>query len=197
MAELFYPTYEVQLYPLPTADRPSDTIVRKDDEMLPVVDENGLVFGMARRSYVHSGSKLLHPVVHIHILNHMGEFYLQKRAAGKDSYPGYWDSSVGGHVGFGESVAEALLREAQEELRLSRINPVDLGTYVWEDDSARELVYVFGLIHDALPQPNPEEVSEGRFWSPDEIVSNIGKGIFTPDLENEFLSYREKLEALI
>lgn len=197
MAELFYSTYEVPLFPLPTAEFPSNVRPREDDEMLPVVDENGLVYGQARRSYVHGGSKLLHPVVHIHMLNHMGEFYLQKRAAGKDFYPGYWDSAVGGHVGFGESVAEALLREAQEELHLSRINPVDLGTYVWEDDAARELVFVFGLIHDELPQPNPEEVSEGRFWKPDDIVSNIGKGIFTPDLEQEFQKYREKLEALI
>ena len=32
-----------------------------------------------------------------------------------------------------------------------------------------------------------EELDGGRFWSLEEIRSNIGKEIFTPNFENEFL----------
>ena len=41
----------------------------KGEEWLPVVDAQGKVIGRAPRSVCHSGSKLLHPVVHLHIIN--------------------------------------------------------------------------------------------------------------------------------
>ena len=54
---------------------PSDN----NQEMFPVVDEQGNITGAATRGECHSGSRLLHPVVHLHIFNTKGELYLQKR----------------------------------------------------------------------------------------------------------------------
>ena len=44
---------------------PSDN----NQEMFPVVDEQGNITGAATRGECHSGSRLLHPVVHLHIFN--------------------------------------------------------------------------------------------------------------------------------
>jgi hypothetical protein len=33
---------------------------------------------------------------------------------------------------------------------------------------------------------NPEELSVGRFWSFQEIKRELGKGVFTPNFEQEF-----------
>ena len=52
----------------------------KKEEWLPIVDEKGEVTGQAPRSICHSGSKLLHPVVHLHITNDRHELFLQKRS---------------------------------------------------------------------------------------------------------------------
>ena len=41
-------------------------------ELFPLVDETGKVVGKATRQACHSGSKLLHPVVHLHIFNKRG-----------------------------------------------------------------------------------------------------------------------------
>lgn len=49
------------------------------EEMFPVVDEEGNITGAASRGECHGGSKLLHPVVHLHVFNSKGELYLQKR----------------------------------------------------------------------------------------------------------------------
>ena len=84
--------------------------------MFPIVEPNGIVTGRAERAYCHSGAKPLHPVVHIQILNRSGQLYLQKRSMLKDIQPGKWDTAVGGHVSYGESIMEAVFREAFEEL---------------------------------------------------------------------------------
>ena len=51
----------------------------------------GETIGKATRKECHSGSKQLHPVIHLHIFNDTGELYLQKRSMTKDIQPGKWD----------------------------------------------------------------------------------------------------------
>ena len=84
--------------------------------MFPIVDEQGNIINAATRGECHNGSKLLHPVVHLHVFNSKGEIYLQKRPDWKDIQPGKWDTAVGGHVNLGESIEIALRREVKEEL---------------------------------------------------------------------------------
>ena len=115
MFELIYPVEPATVLPLPTVERPGDS-ARTDGEMVPVVCENGLVTGQCSRSYAHGGSKLLHPVVHLHIIDRMENVFLQKRSIHKDLLPGRWDTAVGGHVEYGELLEAALYREASEEL---------------------------------------------------------------------------------
>ena len=69
-----------------------------NEEMFPIVDEEGNITGAATRGECHNGSKLLHPVVHLHVFNSRGELYLQKRPDWKDIQPGKWDTAVGGHI---------------------------------------------------------------------------------------------------
>ena len=85
--------------------------------MFPIVDEQGNITGAATRGECHSGSKLLHPVVHLHVFNTQGDIYLQKRPEWKDIQPGKWDTAVGGHIDLGESVEIALKREVREEIK--------------------------------------------------------------------------------
>ena len=77
-------------------------------ELFPIVDEKGNVIGSASRKECHSGTKKLHPVVHLHVFDSEGRLFLQKRAENKDIQPGKWDTSVGGHIDYGETVGEAL-----------------------------------------------------------------------------------------
>ena len=74
------------------------------NEIFPVVDTDGRVMGKASRRECHNGSKILHPVVHLQLFNSRGDLYLQKRALHKDIQPGKWDTAVGGHIDYGESV---------------------------------------------------------------------------------------------
>ncbi len=156
-----------------------------NEEMFPVVDEDGNITGAATRGECHNGSKLLHPVVHLHVFNSKGELYLQKRPDWKDIQPGKWDTAVGGHIDLGESVELALKREVQEELGITEFEPQRLIHYVFESAREKELVFVHKTIYDGPITPS-EELDGGRFWSLDEIKANLGKNVFTPNFESEF-----------
>ncbi|MBR5481127.1 MAG: NUDIX domain-containing protein [Bacteroidaceae bacterium] len=157
----------------------------RQDELLPLVDENGNITGAATRGECHNGSMMMHPVVHLHVFNSKGELYLQKRPEWKDIQPGKWDTAVGGHIDLGEHVEQALFREAGEELGIEGFTPEALPQYVFRSECECEMVYPYKTVYDKDIRPS-EETSGGRFWSMDEIRESIGKGILTPNFEQEF-----------
>jgi len=193
MIELVYPVGA----PAPVLQPRSSLADVTASEMLPLVDPTGIVIGQASRAWCHGGDKPLHPVVHLHVLNRNCELYLQKRSMKKDLLPGYWDTAVGGHVGYGESIIEALFREAGEELGFYDFNPLHLTTYVFESDVERELVSVFAAVGNFELYPDLDEVTEGRYWSFPDIDGHLSHRVFTPNFEQEFGKVRHILESLL
>ena len=195
MSGLFYPASPAPLLPRPRAGAPRPASVPAG-EMLPVVDPNGLVTAQASRVWCHR-ERLLHPTVHLHLVDRFGRIYLQKRSMQKELLPGYWDTAVGGHVSYGEDIAEALYREAGEELGLTAFNPVFLTRYVYENAAERELVHVFAAVGSFRLRPCNDEVEEGRWWEPADIDRSAGQSLMTPNFEEEFARIRASLQALL
>lgn len=161
----------------PAADNPN--------EIFPLVNERGITIGRAPRWQCHDGTKLLHPVVHLHVFNSVGELYLQKRPQWKDIQPGKWDTSVGGHVQFGETPEAALKREVREELGIEDFIPKFIKKYIFESQREKELVYVYRTVYDGEITPSAE-LDGGKFFTREEIKENKGKKFFTPNFEGEY-----------
>lgn len=157
-----------------------------NQELFPIVNEQGEVIGRATRAECHSGSMLLHPVVHLHIFDSKGRLYLQRRSMNKDIQPGKWDTAVGGHIDYGESVDEALRREVREELGITQFTPIHNFTYNFRSSVERELVYSYRTIYEGEIKIDPVEIDEGRYWDIDDIIEQLGQGVFTPNFEQEF-----------
>jgi len=181
---LFYILFGVYfLYELYRQRRKKKELAK--EEWVPLVNENGKVTGQAPRSQVHNGSKLLHPVVHMHVINKNKAILLQKRSENKLIQPGKWDAAVGGHITTGETLEEALKKEAYEEIGLKEFSARLQKTYKWESDVEAELVYLFITYDYHNYHVHSDEVEEARFWTKNQIRKSLGKNVFTPNLEFE------------
>ncbi len=128
------------------------------DELLDILDESGRSTGeVVPKSEAHRLG-LWHRCFHCWICGSdpRGSYLLlQRRAATKDTWPGYLDTTAAGHLAAGEETLDGL-REIEEELGL-RVQPerlVPLGTRKVEQEIPagrdREFHEVF-LLSDATP----------------------------------------------
>jgi isopentenyldiphosphate isomerase len=59
-----------------------------------------------------------HLVVHVWIINDLGEFLIQKRQPWKKGWPNMWDSSSAGSAIVGDDSKQAAMRETTTETQL-------------------------------------------------------------------------------
>lgn len=160
----------------------------KNDEWFDIVDEESRVLGKAPRSICHNGTKLLHPVVHVHIFNSSKKLLLQKRKLTKKIQPGKWDTSVGGHIMSGESLEDALKREIKEEVGLDVDikELVPISKYVYESDVEKELVFSFVLFNNGPFDHQKEEIDEVKYFDFAKLNKMIQEDKTTENFKKEF-----------
>lgn len=90
-------------------------------------------------------------------------------------------------MAYGETIDTALQRETHEEMGINGLHTQFIGRYRWDSELESELVYLYVAQYDESITFNCGEVDDGRFWTMSEIKQNIGKEVFTPNFENEFV----------
>ena len=143
-------------------------------EYLPVCDEDNHVVGRARRDVIHT-QELLHRAAHILVFNPRGELFLQRRGPDKDTFPGVWDSSVGGHVGLGETPEQTARREMLEEISLGG-DPTPVGELGATESTGWEFVSVFELVTDQSPRWDGVEITDGQWLTPTAVEERLASG---------------------
>ena len=109
-------------------------------EFLPIVNERGNIVGRAMYVELHKGNKMLHPAVHLHVIDGKGETTRL-----------YW-----WHVAFGDTPEKTLKRKMVETLGLSGLVPKLKRQYIRESKTEKELVYVFSVVSSANLPETPE-----------------------------------------
>ena len=140
----------------------------KNEEHVVLVNDKNEVLGTAPKAAVHTGDTPLHRAFSSFIFNGRGEILLQQRSPTKDTEPGFWDISCGGHVTAGQSYEETAPRELQEELGIS--TPIKLlKIHLTRLNHETEFSAVFKGYHHGPFQPHPQEIAALKFFRLHEI----------------------------
>jgi len=158
-----------------------------EDEQLKVVTRDGKELGAEWRSVLHRSPEIVHASISVMVFNKTGDLFLQKRSGGKQVEPNKWDTSCSGHCSPGESFETAARRELLEEIGVRAPELKPFWRRISGTHRQTELIQTFLAQYEGPFHPNPAEVSEGRFWSRQEILESLGEGVFTPHLEEECL----------
>lgn len=116
-------------------------------------------------------------VVNAFVVNSHGKIWIPRRSANKALYPLSLDMSIGGHVESGENYADALAREAHEELN---INPDEFATHLLghlrPKDGVSSFMNVYEIQTDKLPDFNRNDFFEYFMLTPRELIELIDSG---------------------
>lgn len=145
-------------------------------EKVVLVNPQDEVLGEMEKLQAHENG-LLHRAFSVFVFNKKGEMLLQKRASEKYHSPNQWTNACCSHPRLNESYKDAANRRLQEELgitcglteKFNFIYKADVGNGLWE----HELDYVFTAIYEDTFALNPEEVSEIRYISINDLEKEI------------------------
>jgi len=155
------------------------------NEIFDVVNINDEVIDQQPRHIVHERN-LLHRAVHALVYDENNRLYLQKRSLCKDTNPGLWDTSMGGHLESGESYDQAAVRETFEELGIELDDlPQRLFKLQASKNTGYEFIWVYKIIYSGTIQPCQIEISQGRWLTADELSMWMSQ---SPDIFTSTLS---------
>lgn len=142
-----------------------------------VVDENDQPVGKA--SFDEADAQgLIRRIVRLMLENNKGQVLLQKRSKTEMVYPGSWDNSASGHVDFGETNDQALMREACEELGIKDFKPKKIGHYYNEAMRDKLKIKKFNHVYKSYYESTPinygkDEVDEVAWFDIKELKKLI------------------------
>ncbi|WP_369374771.1 isopentenyl-diphosphate Delta-isomerase [Streptomyces sp. cg36] len=156
-----------------------------EEILLELVDESGNTIGTAEKLSAHQAPGRLHRAFSVFLFDPSGKLLLQRRALGKYHSPGVWSNTCCGHPYPGESPFAAAARRTHEELGISPSLLAEAGTvrYNHPDPESglveQEYNHLFVGLVQAPVKPDPEEVYETAFVSPQELTALRDRATFS------------------
>lgn len=142
-----------------------------EDELLILVDELDREIGHLDKAACHDGEGVLHRAFSLFVFNRGGELLLQQRSADKRLWPLFWSNSCCSHPRRGEAMEAAVRRRLLQELGMTA-DLRHLFTFQYharfgEAGSERELCWVWAGLSDDAVSPNPHEIADCRWITPE------------------------------
>lgn len=171
-------------------------------ELIKIVDENGHFTGQIMDKEEARDKNLLHNEVAIFIINDKKQVLLQKRSANKRFKPNMWGLCAG-HVNAYETLEEAALREAEEELGI-KFSTKELQAFSERKINLKatnsHITYFYYIKcnkHEEEFKIQEEELSEVKWFFIDDVIKLIDVNdtsiVFGQNMKDRFI----KLKYLI
>ncbi|MFI9586309.1 isopentenyl-diphosphate Delta-isomerase [Streptomyces sp. NPDC052236] len=153
--------------------------------LLELVDEHGNTIGTAEKLSAHQAPGQLHRAFSVFLFDERGRLLLQRRASAKYHSPGVWSNTCCGHPYPGEAPFAAAARRTHEELGISPTLLAEAGTVRYnhpDPDSGlveQEYNHLYVGLVQTEPRPDPQEVGETAFVTPEELAERHREGPFS------------------
>jgi len=152
-------------------------------ERVELVDAAGAATGESTVEVAHTAPGMLHRAFSVLLVDPDGRTLLQRRAVTKTRFPARWANSCCGHPGPGEGVVDAATRRLGEELGLRSVRLSEIGVYVYHatDPATGRVEHEYDHVlvgrapTDAVPAPNPAEVSEVAWVDPTDLRGTLDR----------------------
>ena len=145
-------------------------------DQVVLVNEEDEAIGLMPKLEAHQKG-LLHRAFSVFIFNSKGEMLLQRRAFGKYHSEGLWSNTCCSHPLPDEPTYEGAARRLREEMGIeTELHFVYAFQYHAAFDNGlteHEYDHVFWGYSDDIPQINPEEVSEYKYLSLENIEADL------------------------
>jgi isopentenyl-diphosphate delta-isomerase len=172
-----------------------------DDDLLILVDSTDAEIGFETKRACHDGDGALHRAFSVFLFNPAGQVLLQKRAAGKRLWAGYWSNSCCSHPRKGEVASAAAVRRTAEELGieavLNYLFKFEYQARFGEAGTEHELCYVYIGKTDEEPAPDPDEIDDWAWLDPAALDEAIAADpqLYTPWFKMEWQRLRKEHAA--
>ena len=164
------------------------------NEYLWAIDSKGRVIGRCSRIECHRQG-IIHRAVHVIVLDTRHRIFVKRRSQSKDMFPGQWETSVGGHIKYGDTAKETAARELEEELRI--IEPVRyLGRFAYRGKEEKENITFFYVVTKKEPKLNRLEATRGEFLTIHELERSLSRRTFVDGTDQEVRILKRLLSKL-
>ncbi len=178
------------------------------DELIDILTSTGEFTGKTCLKSEAHVKGLFHQTIHVWLYTDDKKVLLQKRAAVKKVFPNLWDVSAAGHIGTGERIEVAAIREVQEEIGIT-IKEVNLQKIGIRKD---EIVHPNGILdnefkHIYLCKLNksidqltmqPEEVDDLQLFDLSILKDTTKHGSFmVPNMNHYYDFIYNKIYSLV
>jgi isopentenyl-diphosphate delta-isomerase len=155
----------------------------REQALVELVDEAGQAIGSTTVERAHRAPGRLHRAFSVLLVDPAGRLLLQQRSAAKSRFPLRWANACCGHPAPGQTPIEAAGRRLTEEVGLDGVELAEIGQYVYraaDPETGRvEHEYDHVLLGEisATPdwRPDPDEVADLRWVSPDELRAGVDR----------------------
>ncbi len=147
------------------------------EDLLILVDEADREIGTVPKTAGHLGPGVLHRAFSVFLFDGAGAVLIQKRAAGKMLWPGYWSNACCSHPRPGENADVAARRRVREELHVEcRLRFLYKFTYqarFGDVGAEHELCYVYAGYPAGSVKADPAEIADHRWLQPNDLTTAI------------------------